>query len=97
MMVLQICNFRHLLLHPVEIRGVFGDDAVDVTHNNIAETVGKQQFCDGYACRSGSVYNNFTGFLLLFNNFQGIDDTSKHNDGRSMLVIVEDRDIKKFF
>ena len=61
------------------------------------ETVSEEQFGDGNACASGTVDNDAAVFLLLAGYFQGVDDACQNDDGGSVLVIVEYRNIKKFF
>ena len=61
------------------------------------ETVREKKLCDCNSGASGSVYNDFAVFLFLTGNFKCIDDTCKNNDSGSVLVIMENRDIKKLF
>ena len=54
-------------------------------------------FSDGNACGSGSIHYNTAIFFLLSCYFQGIDDSGEDNDSRSVLVIMENRNVQKFF
>ena len=73
------------------------DDSIDITHGDLRETVGEKKLCDGNSGTSGTIYNNSAVFFFLAGYFQGVDDAGQNNDGGSVLVIVEYRDIKKFF
>ena len=58
------------------------------------ETVSEEQFGDGNARRTGTVYNDFTVFFFLASDTQTVDDSGKDNDCSAMLVIMEYRDIE---
>ena len=58
------------------------------------ETVSEEQFGDGNARRTGTVYNDFTVFFFLASDTQTVDDPGKDNDCSAMLVIMEYRDIE---
>ena len=95
--MVEIGHFGHLFLHPVQIRWISWDDSIDITHGDLRETVGEKKLCDCNSGTSGTIYNNFTVFFFLAGYFQGVDDACQNDDGGSVLVIVEYRDIKKFF
>ena len=67
---------------------------VAVAHSHMFETVSEEQFGDGNAGRTGTVYNDFTVFFFLAGDTQTVDDTGKDNDGSSMLVIMEYRECR---
>ena len=48
---------------------------------------------DGNACASGAVDNDAAVFLLLAGYFQGVDDACQYDDGGSVLIIVENRNV----
>ena len=61
------------------------------------ETISEKQLCDSNSGRSGSIHYNTAIFFLLSCYFQGIDDSGEDNDSRSVLVIMENRNVQKFF
>ena len=61
------------------------------------ETVSEEQFGDGNARRTGTVYNDFTVFFFLASDTQTAADSGEDNDSCSVLVIMENRNVQKFF
>ena len=59
------------------------------------ETVCKKKLGDCNSCRTGTVNDDIAVLFILACDLKGIDDTRKDNDGCSVLVIMEDRNIKK--
>lgn len=60
------------------------------------KTIIQKQFGDSYSRASRAVHNDTAVFLFLAGYLQGIDNPGKDYDGRSMLIVMENRDIQSF-
>ena len=83
-----------------EVCAIHVDDASAVGHNHFTDGdahVGvavdaTQHAGDGDPCRAGAVDDHFDLGQVLAQEARGIDQRRQHDDGRAVLVVVEDRD-----
>ena len=95
--IFEIGNLGHLFLHPVQIRVIFSNDALAVTHGDMPESVGEEQLGNGDTGRTCTVDNDTAVFLLLPGKTQTIDDAGQYDDGGTVLIIMEHRNVQHFF
>ena len=73
------------------------DTALRIGNNKMLSTIGFEQSRYGESCCTCSSDNNLERSEFFFGNFQSIDESSKHHNSRSMLIIMKNRDIEPFF
>ena len=61
------------------------------------EAVFQKQFCNSNPGRTGAVDNNSAVFFVFAGYLQGIDDPGQNDNGCSVLVIMENRNIQQLF
>lgn len=85
----------HLRDLPLSIVHVVGPAPVNrasrVTEYDILYSIRKKQLGNGDACGSGSVDQDLAISQVFLDYLGGIDETSKRNNGCSVLIIMEDR------
>ena len=75
--------------------GAAGDqDAVLVDGDDVLGTGHLQHVDDGRTGRAGAVLHNFNILDAFAHHFQGVEHTGQHDDGGTVLVIVEDGDVQ---
>ena len=83
----------------VEVGSSGVDDTFGVADGEVFSvcTGGDIVFCACDTGSTGTVHDKFTIFDLFADDFQSIEDTGKGDDGSTVLVIVEDRNLHSFF
>ncbi len=84
-----------LALWPSSPAGAARDqDAVLVDGDDVLGTGHLQHVDDGRTGRAGAVLHNFNILDAFAHHFQGVEHTGQHDDGGTVLVIVEDGDVQ---
>ena len=86
----------HLFLDPVQALTSFIDGAFPVTHDDILKTGGQEQLYDGNGGRARAAGDDPDFLFLLADHLQGVHHTGQGNDGGTVLVVMEDRNITYF-
>lgn len=73
------------------------DTALGIGNNKMLSSISFKQSRDSESCCTCSSDNNLERSKFFFGNLQSIDQSSKNNDSRSMLIIMKNRDIEPFF
>ena len=59
----------------------------------MTEAIAQKKLTDRNSGCTGAVDNDAAVFLFLSGELHGIDDTGKNNNGRSVLIVMEDRNV----
>ena len=70
---------------------------IPVFHDKIADTKRKQKLSDSTAGCACTVYNKCNILYLLVSHLAGIHKCRTNNDSSSVLIVMENRNIKQFF
>ena len=92
--VLMVRNFYHRELFFVRARGILADDALAVAEQHVADADGEQQARDGDPGGSRTVHDDADVGHLFIHELQRIDERRERDDRRSVLVVVENRDVE---
>ena len=95
--MIGIGDLCHLFLDRVQTFASLINSALAVCHNDILKSHGNQKLNNRNTSSTCTGSNDLNVFNLLSNYFQCIDHTGKSDNGCSMLIIMEDRDIAAFF
>ena len=94
--MIQIRDLEHFPLRPVEILRVLGHDTLAVAERQVLKAIGEQELRDRNARAARAVHDHLNLFFVLADHLQRIDETREHHDCRSVLIVVEDRNIALF-
>ena len=92
----QIGDLGHLGLDPVEPLASLVDRALAVAHGDVFKTRRQQQLRNGNGRRARAGGDDFHIIFLLAHDLERIGKACQRDDGRAVLVIVEDGDVALF-
>ena len=95
-LMFQICYLRNFFLSRIVVFIAFAYDTKTIAECQMFYTHIHQMFADCNTCRTCTVNDDFNFAHFFFNQFQRIDQRSRYDDCRTVLVIMENRNIADF-
>ena len=92
--MIAVCDERHSCLSGVESFVSLAHSALAVHKNHILNTERHDKLADGDTCRARTADYNLKVFYLLVYKLYCVYEACRNNDGRSVLVVMENGDIK---